>query len=90
MHKLKTWTPYFSDLWSGEKRFELRRDDRKFSVGDLLVLEEYDMAERNYSGRRIHAKVGYILRDCDAFGLMSDHVIMGLSVMSNIDDRKTP
>lgn len=89
-HKLKTRKPYFDHLWSGEKRFELRKDDRHFAVGDTLVLDEWDSAVTEASGRRIHATVGYILREADGFGLINGHVIMGLTVMSNIDDRKTP
>jgi len=40
-HNLKTWPSYFNEVLSGEKTFEIRRNDRQFQVGDLLILEEY-------------------------------------------------
>jgi len=41
LHVLKTVQPYFEALWSGEKRFEVRKNDRGFQVGDSLCLREY-------------------------------------------------
>ncbi len=40
-HKLKTWPEPFQAVIAGAKRFEVRRDDRGFAVGDTLRLEEY-------------------------------------------------
>lgn len=40
-HKLKTWPQEFKDICSGEKTFEVRKNDRNFSVGDILVLREF-------------------------------------------------
>lgn len=41
-HKLKTWPDYFQAVWEGRKKFDLRRDDRDYQVGDMLLLREYD------------------------------------------------
>ena len=41
-HELKTWPQYFAAVRSGKKRFEIRRNDREFAVGDVLVLREFD------------------------------------------------
>lgn len=40
-HYLKTWPEYFKAIKSGEKKAELRLNDRDFKVGDTLILEEY-------------------------------------------------
>ena len=68
-HTLKTWPEFFRALWSGDKRFELRYDDRNFAMGDVLVLEEYNPHSRERSGRWIRAYVSYMVRapgfDCD-------------------------
>ena len=40
-HHLKTWPAEFSAVISGQKKFELRRNDRDFQVGDVLVLKEF-------------------------------------------------
>lgn len=41
-HKLKTITPYFSQIWEGKKTFEVRKNDRDFQPGDTLALKEYN------------------------------------------------
>jgi len=33
IHRLKPWPEFFEPVLTGEKRFELRRDDRCFQVG---------------------------------------------------------
>lgn len=40
-HTLKVRPPYFDALLSGEKTFEVRRNDRGFQRGDLVRLWEY-------------------------------------------------
>jgi len=41
-HKLKTWPAFYAKIVTGEKPFEIRREDgRTFEVGDLLKLEEF-------------------------------------------------
>ena len=72
VHTLKCISPYFEDVRAKRKRFELRKDDRGFAVGDTLVLVHPE------TGARTSAFVEYILRDCPQFGLMPGHVIMGL------------
>lgn len=38
IHELKTWAPYYDAAVSGEKTFEVRRDDRGFQRGDTVTL----------------------------------------------------
>jgi hypothetical protein len=47
-HHLKTWPNAFAAVVAGTKRFEWRKDDRGFEVGDVLVLKEYDPHRRDY------------------------------------------
>ena len=58
-HELKTWKKLFSPLWEGTKNFELRKDDRNFENGDLLLLKEFDFQKGEYTGREISARVSY-------------------------------
>jgi hypothetical protein len=44
-HHLKTHPGPFADVLAGLKQFEIRKNDRAFAVGDVLVLEEWDPAE---------------------------------------------
>lgn len=39
IHDLKTWPEYYKDIASGVKTFEVRRNDRNFMVGDMLLRE---------------------------------------------------
>lgn len=41
VHDLKCLSSYFAAIRSGEKTFEVRRDDRGFQRGDVLLLREY-------------------------------------------------
>ncbi|KKL99871.1 hypothetical protein LCGC14_1810140, partial [marine sediment metagenome] len=49
-HELKTWPEFFNDVWSGDKTFELRIDDKGFRAGDLLKFREWSNV-RVYTGR---------------------------------------
>ena len=41
-HYLKTWPVFFRDVKEGRKLFEIRLDDRKYEVDDVLILLEWD------------------------------------------------
>jgi len=40
-HKLKIWPKYFKAIKKEEKTFELRKNDRDFKKGDVLILREF-------------------------------------------------
>lgn len=71
-HELKTWPEPFTEVVEGRKKFELRRDDREFEVGDRLHLREWDPhaiheSSRGYTGqytgREFHCEITYITRN---------------------------
>lgn len=59
VHELKTWPLYFGAVKSGRKTFELRRDDRNFTVGDELQLREWDPETGRYTGDEVRVVVTY-------------------------------
>jgi len=61
-HYLKTWPEYYRAVADGRKRFEIRKDDRGFQVGDRLVLQEYEPGSDLYTVRETTVRVTYILR----------------------------
>lgn len=63
-HNLKISPMYFSCVKNGSKPFEVRRNDRNFTVGDTLVLREYE-PNTGYSGRVLYRTVSYILDDAE-------------------------
>ena len=76
LHLLKIKPEYFNAVESLLKQFELRKDDRDYQIGDLIILQEYDDGE--YTGRECGAfKISYILRDCPEYGLMPGYCIIG-------------
>jgi len=42
IHELKIWPAFYAAIQSGEKTFEIRKDDRGFQKGDKLVLREWN------------------------------------------------
>jgi ASC-1-like (ASCH) protein len=60
-HELKIMPEYFEAVALGNKTFEVRKDDRKYNVGDTLVLQEY--SGHSLTGREVTVMVTYILRD---------------------------
>ena len=41
-HELKCHPKYLRRVADGSKTFEIRKDDRDYQVGDVLMLKEYD------------------------------------------------
>lgn len=77
VHTLKVWPQYFKPVVEGLKRFEIRKNDRDYSVGDILVLMEYIENACKYTGNTIALVVTYIFNG-GRFGLDEDYIIMGI------------
>jgi hypothetical protein len=72
-HELKCWPEYFEPIWIGLKRFDLRKNDRGFKVGDVVLLREYEPPKSQvqgekytgpvgrYTGRTLHQRISFIL-----------------------------
>lgn len=80
LHYLKTWPKEFIQLWLGLKRFEFRKDDRGFEVGDQLCLMEWH-SETGYTGRYVLSSITYILSS--GYGMPGGYVVMSLSECLN-------
>lgn len=75
IHELKILPEYFEAVDENYKRFELRKDDRDYQVGDIVALEEWD--GEKYTGKFTSRKIEYILRDCPQYGLADGFCILG-------------
>lgn len=78
VHELKLLPQYFVN----QKSFELRKDDRDFEEGDLLLLREYDEYTERYTGRFAVKKITYVLRGCPQYGLVSGYCILAVAPFS--------
>lgn len=89
LHVLKTWPEPFVAIIDRKKRFEIRRDDRGFAVGDVLNLKEWDPSLKwpysesssfngNYTGRECFVTVTYLVPG-GRWGLPADVCVMSIS-----------
>lgn len=76
VHNLKTWTPFFNDIKSGVKQFEVRKNDRDYEVGDTLILEDFDPVTEKYTGAWMPKLVTYKLDD-ERF-VKEGYVVLGI------------
>ena len=86
IHELKILPKYFNDVKCEKKPFELRKNDRDFKVGDILILKEFNPNEEyetiedgiysNFSGKKVLRQVTYILNDIE--GLNNEYAILGI------------
>lgn len=80
--KKKTWPKIFEDVLSGKKKFDLRLADFDIEEGDTLILEEWSPETKEYTGRKLEKKVGYILKfDLDKFGQKKEVLEKGLYII---------
>lgn len=84
VHYLKIKPEYYKDVECGLKTFELRKNDRNFQVGDILMLIKLD-SEGNETDQVARAKVNYILKDCPQYGLKDGYAILGIGVENRIN-----
>jgi hypothetical protein len=80
IHELKTWPPYFEAIKTGEKNFEVRRDDRGFQRGDTLRLLYFDPRNSWQTRPPIERRISYILTG-GRFGIEPGFVVLGLEQM---------
>ena len=85
-HELKILPQYFQAVLDGIKTFELRKDDRDYQRGDILVLREWD-GER-YTGSEICVKLTGIVQNVGKYGLKYGYVIMGIRHLEPGDMRE--
>jgi hypothetical protein len=76
-HYLKTWPLIFTAVKEEHKTFEIRKNDRGFQVGDLLILQEYLPTNGEYTGKEIQRIVTYILEG-DKYGVEKGYVCMSI------------
>lgn len=73
-HEIKTWPDYFEAVVLGLKTFEIRKNDRDYQVGDVLVLREWNRETGEYSGRWAEARIDYLTD----FGQPAGQVVMSI------------
>jgi ParB family chromosome partitioning protein len=78
VHSIKLSFLYFDAVATGKKRFEVRKNDRNYQVGDYLRMHEIDSCG-NETGKIITAQVDYVL---DKFaGLQDGYCVMSITLV---------
>lgn len=70
-HELKILPQYFNSVIRGDKRAELRKNDRDYQVGDVLILREWTEAH-GYSGM----VTAHIISDVCDVGFIAEGYVM--------------
>ena len=76
-HELKTWSSYYLDVVNRIKRFEIRKNDRNFQVGDFLILQEYNPYTESYTGSEVSAQITYMT----GFAQQEGYVVLGIELI---------
>lgn len=71
-HELKILPEYFEAVTGGRKRFEIRKNDRDYKVGDRLYLREWNAD--GFTGDSYKAEVTYITD----YEQKDGYVVMGI------------
>ncbi|MEC5227691.1 DUF3850 domain-containing protein [Bacillus inaquosorum] len=71
VHHLKIYPEYYEAVLKDVKKFEIRKNDRFYMVGDTLVLHEW-MDE--FTGRKLEAQIKYITD----YKQRSRYVVLGI------------
>lgn len=82
IHELKIREEYFEEILEGRKPYEIRKNDRKYGVGDYLGLNEID-EDGNYTNRTLIVKVLYILDNTEY--CKDGFVIMTIAPCGNLE-----
>lgn len=86
----KVWPEYFQQILDGKKTFEVRLNDFEINDGDTLVFKEWNPDTKDYTGRELERKVGYVgkwkIDDLTRFWPREDIEEKGIQVISLLVD----
>ena len=88
-HRLKTWPVFYDDVECGAKTFEIRKNDRNFQVGDILILEKYDPDKKEYDGSSLEVSVDYTIHLNGLPGMPDDFIAMSISLLDESKSKDT-
>ena len=81
IHKVKCWPEHFTLTCQLKKTAELRKNDRDYQVGDILILEEWHPGPPDtnaYTGRTTVRTITHVLEGT-RFGLYPDYCMLSLA-----------
>lgn len=79
IHQLKIKDVYARAVSDGSKRFELRKNDRDFKVGDLLKFNVIDSCFQ----MPFTYEITFVLKDVPEYGLKDGYCILGINPLTS-------
>lgn len=78
-HELKIRPEYFKAVVLGDKTFEIRKNDRNFKVGDVIVLHEWN-EKGGYTGKHTLVNITYVMTDSEF--VKNGFAVLGIKLCS--------
>ncbi len=72
VHNLKIEKVYFEAIKHNKKTCEIRKNDRDFHVGDIIILHEYDLESEQQTGKTIELQITWI----DTYYQQNNYVVL--------------
>lgn len=82
-YEVKSWTHFFQAIKRGEKLHDMRDlKDRRYKVGDYLLLLEYDPFKGEYTGDTCMVQISYITSSDTPCAFSSSALAPGYCILS--------
>lgn len=86
VHSVKIWPEFFPPILNGTMKFQLRKNDRNYAVGDVLHLREYDDRAGKFTGREIKKTISYVMTSTGHGSITPFHGLsQGYAILSLAD-----
>lgn len=91
-HIVKSWIMFYTDIISGERTSDIRINDRRYAVGDILHLREFDPVKQFFTGRSAFARITYMQTNksnpcaISYIALHNDYVVLSLKLEAVNED----
>lgn len=83
-HELKIAPQYLKEVIKGTKTFEVRKDDRGYRPGDVILLRGHD-SELGYTGVSVRKCIGYVTNFKQRKGYVVFFAIVGVQGRKSYD-----
>lgn len=85
-HKIKLLLNFCDDVLSGDKRFEIRENDRGYQKGDRVVFQPYEPSDP-FVKHPISDKVYEITYVLNGWGLKDGYVVFGIREVKRMNNK---
>lgn len=91
IHKIKILEQFADEIISGNKNFEIRKNDRGYQKGDLIWFEVADEYGNRRDGKRytkhpLHDKLYEITYVLSGWGIEKDYVVLAIKQKEKGDE----